>query len=112
MGEPNSERARIIVDIETMDQAERVEETVKTGYVETIIENLTNWIAVEEDLAASYEKFSKSLPSSKERETASELYVLSRSDADILRKKLREFEGLKDEYEKRIQIVKKLTQDA
>jgi hypothetical protein len=106
------ERARIIVDIETMEQAERVEESIRTGYVESIMENLVNWIAVEEDLSESYEKFSKSLPSSEERETANKIYVLSSSDADVLRKKLEEFEGLESEHKKRIQLVKRLAKRA
>lgn len=110
MTEP--EGARIIADIETMEQAERVEETIKTGYVEPIIENLVSWIAAEEDLSASYEKFSQSLPSSKEREMANRLHMLSSSDADVLRKRLEEFEGLDSEHKKRIQLVKKLTNNA
>ena len=101
-------RARIIADLETMEQAERVEESVKSGYVEAIIENIVNWIAVEEDLSASYEKLSKSLPSSEERKTANELYMLSISDVDVLRKRLEEFEGFEGERRKRIRLVKKL----
>jgi len=107
--EEDMERARILVDINTMEQAERVEESIRTGYVEAIIENLVNWIAVEEDLAESYEKFSNSLTSAKERETANKLLVLSSSDADILRMKLGEFEGFENEHKKRIQLVKKLS---
>jgi hypothetical protein len=91
-----------------MEQAERVEETIRTGYVEAIIGNIVNWIGVEEDLADSYEKFSKSLPSAEEREAANELQELSNSDADILRKKLVEFEGLENGYKKRIRLLKKL----
>ena len=95
-----------------MEQAERVEESVKSGYVETIIENIVNWIAVEEDLSASYEKLSQSLPSSEERKTANELYMLSISDADILHKRLEEFEGFDGERRKRIRLVKKLAKSA
>jgi hypothetical protein len=104
-------RARIIADLETMEQAERVEESVKSGYVETIIENILNWIVVEEDLSASYEKLSKCLPSSEERQTANELYMLSISDADVLHKRLEEFEGFEGERRKRIQLVKKLAEN-
>lgn len=102
------ERTRIIADIKTMEQAERVEESIKSGYVETIIENLVNWIAVEEDLSESYEKFANSLPTSEERETANKISVLSSSDTDVLKKRLEEFEGLESEHRKRIQLVKKL----
>jgi hypothetical protein len=100
------ENSRIIFDITTMEQAERVEESVKTGYVDAIIENIVNWIGVEEDLSDSYEKFSKSLPSSEERDAANQLHILSSSDADLLRKRLQEFEGLENEHKKRILHVK------
>ena len=48
-------RDRIIADVETVADAKKVEETVKTGYAEAMIETLVNWIGVEEDLANSYD---------------------------------------------------------
>ena len=47
-------RERILVDIETVEQARKIEETVKSGYLEATIEHLVQWIAVEEDLISSY----------------------------------------------------------
>ncbi len=47
-------RERVIVEIENLEQAFKVEQTIKTGYCDTIVDNLTQWIAVEEDLANSY----------------------------------------------------------
>ena len=47
-------RQRIISDVNSSEDAKKVEETVKTGYAETSIENLVHWAAVEEDLAESY----------------------------------------------------------
>jgi hypothetical protein len=101
-------RERIIIDIQTMEQAERVEQSVESGYVESIIENIVAWIAVEEDLSESYEKLSKSLPSSEGRQTATQLYMLSTSDADVLHRRLEEFEGFESERRKRIRLVKRL----
>jgi cbb3-type cytochrome oxidase cytochrome c subunit len=51
---------RIIKEFDTIDDAKKVEETVKTGYAETSIESLGQWAAVEEDLAESYEKLAGS----------------------------------------------------
>jgi hypothetical protein len=102
------ENARMLVDISSLDEARRVEETIKTGYIDVIIENIVNWIGIEEDLAASYEKLSKSLARSDQRELANELQVLSDSDVSVLRRWLEEFEGLENEYKKRIRLVKKL----
>jgi len=100
---------RILSNISTMDEALKVEEAMKSGYVEAIVENIVHWIGAEEDLADSYEEFSKSLSSPEEREAANQLHVLSASNADILRKKLEEFEGFDSEYRKRILHVKRLT---
>lgn len=99
---------RILKEIGTLEEAERIEETIKTGYVDTIIENLVNWIGAEEDLSESYEKFSKFLASPEEREIVDSLHVLSASNIDVLNKMLEEFEGFDSEYRKRIRLVKKL----
>jgi hypothetical protein len=48
-------KERIIAEVHTPLEAKKVEETVKTGYIEPLIETLVNWMGVEEDLAASYE---------------------------------------------------------
>jgi len=53
-------RERVIVEFEGAKEAKKVEETVKTGYVETAIESLIQWMAVEDDLADSYEELAKS----------------------------------------------------
>jgi hypothetical protein len=99
------ENARIIVDIKSMGEAKRVEESIKMGYVDAIIENIVYWIGVEEDLAESYEKIAASASSPKERDTANKLHILSCSDADVLRKKLAEFEGFSNASKKRIKLM-------
>ncbi len=48
-------KERLIVDVNTAEEAKKVEETVKTGYLEATIDTLVNWIGVEDDLADSYE---------------------------------------------------------
>lgn len=52
-------RERVIVEIENLDQALRVEETIKTGYCDPVAENLLAWIAAEEDVSDSYEKLAE-----------------------------------------------------
>jgi len=49
------EKERLIAEVNTTEEAKKVEETVKTGYLEAIIDTLINWIGVEDDLANSYE---------------------------------------------------------
>jgi len=48
-------KERLIADVNTAEEAKKVEETVKTGYLEATIDTLINWIGVEGDLADSYE---------------------------------------------------------
>lgn len=50
-------KERVIVQVKTLEEAAKVEETIGTGYSDMIAENLTNWIAVEEDVIDSYGAF-------------------------------------------------------
>ena len=52
-------RERIIKDIETVDQAIKAEKDVESGYHGVIEENLSYWLAVEEDIVDSYMKLAK-----------------------------------------------------
>ncbi|MEM0118447.1 MAG: hypothetical protein QXV32_08360 [Conexivisphaerales archaeon] len=66
-------RSRLIADISSFEQAERVETTIKTGYSEPILENLAQWIAVEEDLVSSYEQMKDTLETAESRRLAGKL---------------------------------------
>lgn len=48
-------KERLISEVDSPEAAKKVEETVKTGYLEATIDTLINWRGVEEDLADSYE---------------------------------------------------------
>ena len=48
-------KERLITEVNTAEEAKKVEETVKTGYLEATIDTLINWMGVEDDLANSYE---------------------------------------------------------
>lgn len=73
-----SARERVIVEIENLDQALRVEETIKTGYCDPVAENLLSWIAAEEDLADSYEKLAEK---SKDQKESRETLLLLREES-------------------------------
>jgi hypothetical protein len=98
-------RGRIIAEIENMEQARRVEETVKSGYSEVIIESLVQWLAVEEDLVSSYEKLAKELPDAAGRDASSRLCELSKKEIAVLSGYLGKFEEMDRERKKRIQTV-------
>ncbi|MDE1857546.1 MAG: hypothetical protein KGI26_00565 [Thaumarchaeota archaeon] len=45
---------RVLTEFDSTVDAKKVEETVKTGYIDTTVENLVQWCAVEDDLADTY----------------------------------------------------------
>ncbi|HXQ92051.1 MAG TPA: hypothetical protein VN739_03530, partial [Nitrososphaerales archaeon] len=73
-------RERVIVEIENLEQALKLEETVRTGYCDPIAENLVAWIAVEEDLVSSYEKLSKKYSQQGPNNTIKELSEESKNN--------------------------------
>jgi hypothetical protein len=98
-------RDRMIVEIENMEQARRVEETVKSGYADAIIESLVQWLAVEEDLVSSYEKLAKELPDAPRRDAAARLCEKSKKEIAALSGFLAKFEEIDADRKKRIQTV-------
>jgi hypothetical protein len=77
-------RERIIADVETVSDAKKVEETVKTGYSEALIETLVNWIGVEEDLASSYEHLAAKQGNAHERSVFLQLAKESNENVNSL----------------------------
>jgi rubrerythrin len=57
-----SRTSRVINDIKTLDQAIKVEQDVESGYYSVIHENVSYWIAVEEDVIESYTKLMETNP--------------------------------------------------
>ncbi|MDG6933837.1 MAG: hypothetical protein JRN68_03995 [Nitrososphaerota archaeon] len=100
-------RPRLIADINNLEQAERVETTIKTGYSEPILAYLTQWIAVEEDLANSYEKMGSTLASSESGEVAKKLAEDSKSLILKLEELQERFVALDNIQEERIRNIGK-----
>jgi hypothetical protein len=99
-------KERVIVNLKNADDARKVEETVKTGYTETSVETILQWIAVEEDLADSYLRMSKDSRDSRARETYAELHRESRATVDELSSLLKPFEELDRKRVKRIELLR------
>jgi len=72
---------RVIKDIGSLEDAAKVEETVKSGYCESIADSLNLWIAVEEDIADSYHRLAKKLDSA----TASKIEDLASRSGDTIK---------------------------
>ncbi len=102
------ERERVIVDIETLDQALKVEETVKTGYCDVIIENIVQWIAIEEDLKNSYDRLSEKNSQRSSKEALLEFAKASKENKDSLNHFLKLFEDFSSKKVRQIERLKAL----
>lgn len=99
-------RERVIVEIETLGDALKVEETIKTGYCDAIAENLVQWIAVEEDLANSYQKISDKSSDPQLKKSINNLVAESRENIILLNsvlKSIEEFGKARDLRERQIE---------
>jgi hypothetical protein len=101
-------RERVIVEIETLGQALRVEQTIKTGYCDTISENLLQWIAVEEDLANSYRKISEKPPNQNLKKAVNELEAESRKNITLLHSMLESVEEFGEARNRREKLIEHL----
>jgi hypothetical protein len=100
-------RERVIVDIENLDQALRLEKTVRTGYCDPIAENLVAWIAVEEDLATSYDKLVAGSSKQELKDALSGLAVESRKNIEVLQRLLKSVQELAIARERRQSLIEK-----
>jgi len=100
-------RERVIIEIENLEQALKLEETVRTGYCDPIAENLVAWIAVEEDLVNSYEKLSKKYLQQGPNSTIRELSEESKNNIIVLHEILKSVEQLGQARDLRRQLIEK-----
>ena len=77
-------RERVIKEIETVDQAIKAEKDVETGYHGVIEENITYWLAVEEDIVESYTKLAKRSKSRTTKTTLNKIIQDSKNHIRIL----------------------------
>lgn len=77
-------RLRIIPNIESLDQAIKVEEDVQSAYHAVIEENISYWWALEEDVIESYTKLINKTDSEKVRSALSRIIEDSRNHIEVL----------------------------
>ena len=100
-------RERVIIDIEGLEQAAKVEETVNTGYCDTIRDNLAHWIAVEEDIVDSYARLAENV-GSESGKSLKNLIADSKDTLSTLRELLNSFDSLGRRRTSRIQAIRDL----
>jgi len=101
-------RERIIAEVETVSDAKKVEETVKTGYAEASIETILNWIGVEEDLASSYERLAGMPGNASKKAAFQQLARESRENVTSLEGLRKALENLDRARATRISLLGKL----
>ena len=101
-------RNSLIVVLKSTEYATKVEETVKTGYVETPIVHLAHWAAVEEDLAESYGRLAEESKEAAAKSAYQKLQRESKTNIAELSKLLKSLEGLDRARVKRIELLSAL----
>ena len=101
-------RTRLLKEFNSTEDARKVEETVKTGYSETAIENLVHWAAVEEDLAESYAKMAEVATNQARRDAFIRLQEESKRDMVEISGLVEYLEGLDRARATRIELLKSL----
>ena len=104
-------RERVIIDIEGLEQAAKVEETVNTGYCDTIKDNLAHWIAVEEDIVDSYARLAAKA-GGKSGQGLQSLIADSKDTLSTLRDLLNSFDSLSQRRTSRIKAIRDLEKSA
>ena|SRR5208283_1647814 len=107
----NSGRERIIQDIETVDQAIKAEKDVESGYHGVIEENLDYWLAVEEDIVASYTKLVKKTDNKKLKTALTNIIEDSRNHFRILTSIRKSFTKIMSDEQRHAKILEELREE-
>jgi cbb3-type cytochrome oxidase cytochrome c subunit len=98
-------RGRLLKEFYSAEDAKKVEETVKTGYAETAVENLLQWAAVEEDLEESYGQLAERAETAERKEAFRQLQAESKRNMLELSGLAEYLQGLDRARVKRIEVL-------
>lgn len=101
-------RARVIKEFSTVEDAKKVEESVKTGYAEASIESLISWAAVEDDLAETYGELARSSGDPAAHDAFLTLQLESKRNTVEITGLVEYLEGLDRARAKRIELLSAL----
>ena len=104
-------RERIINDIETLDQAVKAEKDVEIGYHGVIEENLTHWLAVEEDIIESYTKLANQSDSKKIKNTLTKIVEDSKKHVRILTSIRKSFTTIMTDEQRHAKLLQDLADE-
>jgi rubrerythrin len=104
-------RQRIINDIETLDQAVKAEKDVEVGYHGVIEENLTHWLAVEEDIIDSYTKLADQSDNKKIETTLTKIVEDSKKHVRILTSIRKSFTTIMTDEQRHAKLLQDLADE-
>ena len=104
-------RQRIINDIETLDQAVKAEKDVEIGYHGVIEENLTHWLAVEEDIIDSYTKLADQSDNKKIKTTLAKIVEDSKKHVRILTSIRKSFTTIMTDEQRHAKLLQDLADE-
>jgi rubrerythrin len=104
-------RERVIANIETVDQAVKAEKDVETGYHSVIDENISYWLAVEEDIVDSYTKLLKQTDSRKIKTTLTRIIEDSKNHIRILTSIKKNFNKIMTDEQRHAKILQELADE-
>jgi rubrerythrin len=102
---------RIVPVIENIDEAIKVETDVFSGYQRVIEENVSYWMAVEEDIVDSYTKMADRSENVKQRTTFNKLAEDSKEQIEVLRSIRESFRKIAAEEIRHGQMLQELAKE-
>jgi rubrerythrin len=101
-------RERIIKDIETLDQAVKAEKDVESGYHGVIEENISYWLAVEQDIIESYTKLAYRSEDKKVKSTLTKIVEDSKNHIRMLTSIRKTFDKIMADEERHAKLLQEL----
>jgi rubrerythrin len=106
-----SRNERIIEDIRTVDQAIKAEKDVESGYHAVIDENLSYWLAVEEDIVESYTKLIKNTENKKTKSTLTKIVADSKNHVRMLTSIRKAFNKIMSDEQRHARMLEELKRE-
>jgi rubrerythrin len=101
-------RERVIARIETLDQAVKAEKDVEMGYHGAIDENITFWLAAEEDIIDSYSTLLKNAKDAKTQKTLTEIINDSKNHIKLLTSIKETFDKIASDEHRHAKLLEEL----
>jgi rubrerythrin len=101
-------RERILKEIDTLDQAVKAEKDVESGYHGVIDENITYWLAVEQDIVESYTKLAKGIEDKKAKTTLTGIVEDSKKHIRMLTSIRKSFDTIMADEHRHTKLLQEL----